>query len=383
VLQVAVSVVLLIGAGLLARTVSRLLSTDLGVDGRSALTVPLHMSEVSRFDQGSRAAFLRDLLQRVRALPGVEAAGIGTNLPPATAPVAFSVRVVQDGRAETRTFDLASASAGYFDAIGARLVRGRWFDAADETGAPAIVLSETAARHLAGLGDPIGRPLPFGLPTPEGGRMTPTVIGIVEDVRHRGLEQPASGSLYLRWSELPASTVQLAVRSTRSIEDLGPAILRMLRDLDPALPLPEVRTMADLARRSIAGREVRAVLVGAFALLAGVLSLTGLATALGRSVGERRREIAVRAALGATPERTTRQVLRDGLILSGAGLGLGLAIAASLGRAAAALLFGVSPYDAVTFAGVAIAVALLSILAAWFPARRASRIQPLELLRSE
>jgi len=383
VLQVAMSVVLLIGAGLLGRTVAGLLATDLGVDGERTLTFQLRMTEVSRFDVRTRAPFLAELMRRVREVPGVEAAGVGTNLPPVTAPVAFSIRVVQDGRSETRTFDLAAATPGYFEAIGARLVRGRWFEARDEAGAPVAVLSESAARHLAGRGDPVGRPMPFRLPTPAGAPVPPVMIGIVEDVRHRGLEQPASGSIYVLWSALPASTVQLAVRSTRHADEIAPVVLRVLRDLDPAVPLPEARTVGDQVRQSVAGREMRAVLVGAFAVLAGVLALSGLSTALARSVRERRREIAIRAALGASPHRTIRRVLRDGVVLAAAGLGLGLALAAALSRSAAALLYGVSPYDTATYAGVTIGVALLALVAAWLPARLASRIQPLELLRSE
>jgi predicted permease len=383
VVQIAMSVVLLIGAGLLGRTVVRLLTTDLGMDGHGTVTFQLRMNEISRFDAATRAPFLLELLRQVRAVPGVEAAGIGTNLPPITAPVAFTIRVVQDGRSETRTFDLASASPGYFEAVRARLVRGRWFETSDETVAPVAVLSEAAMRHLAPVGDPVGRPTPFGLATPTGARVTPTVIGVIEDIRHRGVDQPASGSIYLLWSALPASTVQLAVRSARGRDDIAPVILQILRELDPSMPLPEARTVDDQVRLSIAGREMRATLVGAFAILAGVLALSGLSTALARSVHERRREIAIRAALGATPERATLYVLRDGLALAGIGLALGFGIAAALGKASATLLYAVSPYDLTTYATVATVVGLLALFAAWLPARRASHIQPLELLRSE
>lgn len=135
--------------------------------------------------------------------------------------------------------------------------------------------------------------------------------------------------------------------------------------------------------RAILDREVRVLLVGAFAALAALLAAGGLSAALGRSVRERRREMAVRAALGASPTRTVRLVLGDGLVLASIGLAIGLGLAAALGRAAATLLYGVSPYDALTFALVAIGVGVVSVAAAWWPARRAARISPLELLRSD
>jgi predicted permease len=381
--QVAMAVTLLVGAGLLARTVAHLLTTDLGIDASRVTTFRLRMTERSRFDATSREPFLRELVRRTRQLPGVAAAGVGSNLPPSTAPVAFSIRVVQDDRAETRTFDLGSASPGYFDAIGARLVRGRWFEPRDESGPPIAVLSEMAARHLQGLGDPVGRPLPFAIPTPAGERARPLVVGVIEDIRHHGLDRPAHGGIYLLWSQLPAGITYLAVRSQGPAEAIGPPVLRLLRELDPRLPLPEPRTVAQEMHRAILDREIRVLLVGTFAAIAALLAAGGLSAALGRSVRERRREMAVRAALGASPTRTVRLVLGDGLALASIGLTIGLGLAAALGRTAATLLYGVSPYDAMTFAVVAIGVGMVSVAAAWWPARRAARISPLELLRSD
>jgi putative ABC transport system permease protein len=383
VVQIAVAVVLLVGAGLLVRTVAHLLDTDLGIDAGRTLTLRLRMTEMSRFDAAARAPFVAEIVRRVQALPGVQYAGVGTNLPPSVAPVAFTIRVVQNGRNETRTFDLGSATSGYFDAIGARLVRGRWFDGRDEAGPRVAVLTETAARHLAGLGDPLGKPLPFVLPTSTGERVNPTVIGIVEDIRHHGLEQPAHGGIYVLWSHLPAGFSYLVVRSAGSAEAIAPAVLRVLRDVDPALPLPEVRTLEQEVHRSILGREMRVALVGSFAVLAAALALAGLSGALARSVTERRRELAIRAALGATPRRTMGLVVRDGLVLQAIGLAIGLGLALALGQSAASLLYGVSPYDTPTLGAVAGGVAVLGFVAAWLPARRAARVNPRELMRSE
>jgi predicted permease len=388
VVQIAVAVVLLVGAGLLTRTVLQLLDTDLGVGTEISqsrtMTLRLRMTPMSRFDAGARGPFVDDLVRRVRQLPGVEAAGIGTNVPPTTAPIAFSLRIVpENGPVEMRTFDLGSATAGYFEAIGARLIRGRWFDERDDASRPVAVLTETAVRYLGRTNDPIGRPLAVGLPALDGVRLNPTVIGIIQDVRHHGLETPASGGIYVLWSQVPAGFSFLAVRTAGPVGTIAPSILRVLREADPTLPIPEVRTLEQETRQSILAREVRVALVGTFAALAIMLAVAGLAGALARSVTERRREIAIRAALGATPGLTTRLVLREGLLLQAIGLTLGIGIAFALAQSAATLLYGVSARDPLTFTGVAAAVTLLGLAAAWVPARRAARVQPQELLRGD
>jgi len=383
VLQLTMAVVLLVGAGLFARTVQHLLATDLGIDPERAVSVRLRLTDTTGFDASPEAPRLAELMRRVRELPGVEAAGIGSNLPPSTAQVAFSVRVVVGDSVETRTFDFGSASPGYFEAIGARLLRGRVFEERDLTGPPVAVLSEGAARHLSDVGDPLDRPLAFSVPTPSGERVTPTVVGIIEDVRHRGLEQPANGNIYVLWSAMPSSLTYLAVRSARPADVLAPELARLVRDVSPAWPVPEVRTLEDGVRQAIVNREMRMVLVGAFATLAAGLAIAGLAGALWRSVGERRREMAIRSALGASPRQMTRRVLLDGLRISAVGVTAGLCIAAWLGRSAASLVYGISPFDARTFVIVGGGLIVVAAAAAWLPARRASKVDPVALLRSD
>jgi predicted permease len=385
VIQIAVAVVLLIGAGLLARTVTHLLETDMGIDARpgrnETMMLRLRMTAMSRFDAGARAPFVDDLVQRVRQLPGVEAAGVGTNLPPTSAPIAFSLRIVpENGPTEMRTFDVGSATPGYLEAIGARVIRGRLFNDSD---AAVAILTETAVKYLGRTGDPIGQPLSVGLPALGGVKIDPKVVGIIADVRHHGLDAPASGGIFVLWSQVPAGFSYLAVRTAGPVGAIAPSVLRVLRDADPSLPIPEVRTLEQEARQSILGRETRVALVGAFAVIAVTLALAGLTGALARSVTERRREIAIRAALGATPQLTARLVLREGLALQAIGLTIGIAIALALARTTATLLYGVPAHDPATFAGVAAAVLTLGFVAAWVPAQRAARVDPQELLRGE
>ncbi|MEZ5316052.1 MAG: ADOP family duplicated permease [Vicinamibacterales bacterium] len=383
VVQLAMAVVLLVGAGLFARSVTSLLSTDLGIDPGDALTFRLHLTETTRFDATSQGPFIEELLRRVRALPGVEAAGVGSNLPPGTAQLRMMIRVVNGEDSQTKTFEFGSASPGYFEAIGARLVRGRLFEPSDVGGPPVAVLSESAERHTASLGDPVGRELFYPLPRATGDRVKPRVVGIIQDVRYAGLETPANGSIYVLWSELPTGLTYLTVRGRTPAATLAPAVLRTMRDLDPTLPLPEVRTLSQEVHRTILGREMRLALVGAFAVLACLLSLAGLSGVLGRSVTERRREIAIRAVLGATPIRAVALVLRDALLLTLVGVVAGLGLAVATGRSLASLLYGVTPTDPLTFGVVAGGLALLALAAVVVPAARASRVRPAELLRSE
>jgi predicted permease len=383
VIQMAMAVVLLVGASLLARTVSTLLARDLGVDGGQTLTLRLRLTETTRFDNVDEGPFVEELLRRLRELPGVEAAGISSNLPPRTAQIAFTLRVENaTGAATTQVYDFGSASSGFFEAIGARLVRGRWFEPRDQLGEPVMVLSESAARQLAINGDPMDRG-PFAVMAPSGDRVRPRVIGVIADVQHQGLEAQPNGSIYLRRAELPTGLAFLVVRTDGAPEALAPSLLRVLRDLDPGLPLPEPRTLEQEVHRAMIDRELRLALVGAFALVAVALAVAGLVGALSCTVTERRREMAIRAVLGATPRSAMARVLIDGAVLAVAGLAIGLAASVALGRSIATLLYGVSPFDPWTFGGVAGAVGLVVALAAWLPARRAARVQPLELLRSE
>jgi predicted permease len=381
--QMALAVVLLVGAGLFARTVAGLLATDLGIDPGGSFAVRVRLTETARFDAGSQAPFVRETLRRVRELPGVAAAGFGSSLPPASAQLQFTLRVVTDAGTDTRAFDVGSATPGYFEAIGARLQRGRWFETADADRAPVAVISASAAAQLAPLGDPMDRELPFSLPGPDGTRVRPRVIGVIEDVRYQGLERPAQGNVYVPWSSLPTGLSFLIVRPASASIDLGPAVLRVLREVDPSLPLPEARTLADEVQRQVASRQMRLTVVGGISLAATWLAIAGLAGTLGRMVSERRRELAMRAVLGATPGETLRRVFTEGAWLIALGLAVGLAVSAGLARALGSLVYGVSPFDPITYVTVSAGLAALAAAAIWIPARRAAGVQPLELLRQD
>jgi putative ABC transport system permease protein len=381
--QVALAVVILAGGALLVRTVIVLMSVDTGVNPRGAVSMRLLVTDTSGFAAADRAPLVRELLDRVRALPGVTAAGIGANLPPTRNQIQMAVRMIRGKRDETLMLSLAPLTDGYLDALGARVLRGRLFEARDAaTPYAGVVISATAARHMFDSLDVIGRPLPLTLPRmPKGTRAT--VIGVVDDVRYSGLEGPPGAAVYVTWQALPFGQVFMAVRGTGDPMTLAHTVRRTLREIDATLPVVDGQPLVDVIEGTVADRRLRALLGGSIALLAFAVALVGLAGGLLHAVTERRRELAIRAALGATPHGTMRMVLGEGVILIASGLIAGLAASLAINRMLAGLLYGVTPTDPLSLAAVAALVATIAITVCYLPARRAAKADPVELLRAE
>ena len=390
--QIALSIVLLSGAGLLVRTVERLLDEDGGFDARQVLTARLLLADTSFIEGGARAqtAFVDALLERVRGLPGVRAAGVGSVLPPDDDPVSVEYVYEDDrGAASQREIilSLGAVTRGYFAALGTRLQEGRRFDAADNLAETSpVMLSETAARFVypdEAPEAPLPRPMPYGaIPALGIGRWAP-VIAVVDDMKYAGLAAPRGGSIYAPWARVPNGVSHLVVRTTGDPMALAPAVRDLIRTLDPSLPVPEVRSLEDHVAGSIAERRLRALPAAGFAALALAVAMVGLFGALARAVVERRHELAVRAAVGASPGRLVRLVLRSAVAVTGVGLAAGLPAAAATGRGLSSLLYGVGPYDPATFAAVAAVVVLTALAAAAIPARRAARLDPMVALRAD
>jgi hypothetical protein len=329
-----------------------------------------------------RGPVMEELLRRVRALPGVGAAGVGSNMPPANMMIQMTVRLVGDAGERVTDLSLAAATPGFLPAIGARLLQGRDFQDGDERGRLVAVISETAARRLMPPGDVIGRELPTTLPgLRQRGRAA--VIGVVSDVKYSGLEEHADAAIYVMWNALPVGHAFLAVRTGRDVASLASSLRAIQREIDPRMPVMPVRTLDEVVERTVADRRLRALLGGSVALLAFAVAMVGLAGSLMRIVLERRQELAIRAALGASPARAVRTIMHEGVALAGCGVVLGVAGALAVGRALRTLLHGVSPHDPLTLGGVALFVGVVSLLACYVPARRAARVDPLMLLRTE
>ncbi len=384
--QIALSIVLLTGAGLLVRTVDRLLDEDGGFEPRQALTARLMLADRPLVGGDDQNAFVETLLDRVRGLPGVQAAGVGSLLPPDDEPISVQFAYDIGDGSPTREIVLSfgAVTRDYFAALGARLRDGRRFDAADDFADPGpVMLSETAARFVYPDDEAVGRSMYYGAIPALGIARRAPIVGVVDDMKYEGLAAPRAGSIYVPWLRAPTGVSYLVVRTTGDPMTLVPAVRHLIRTLNPSLPVPDVRTLEDHVAGSIADRRLRVLPAAGFAALALAVAMVGLFGALARAVAERRHELAIRAAVGASPGRLVRLVLRSALAVTGAGLAAGLLAAAATGRGLASLLYGVGPYDPAAFAAAAVAVVLAALAATAIPARRAARLDPMAVLRAD
>jgi hypothetical protein len=312
----------------------------------------------------------------------VTAAGAGSSLPPNNGSLVMTLRVVTDSAEKTTPeVTFSAVTPGYLEAIGARLLRGRLFAAGDERSAALIVvLSESAARTLSPGREPTGTSLDFYLPGLHQ-RGHPAVIGIVGDVAYEGLEFSPGPAIYVLWRELPASQLYLAVRSSGDPRAIAPVVRAALREADPALPVMPIRSMDAAVTRSVSDRTVRALLGAGAAALAFAIAAVGLAGGLSRAIAERRRELAIRAALGATPATSVRLVLRDVAFIVGSGTAVGMGAGIAGARLLRSAVYPVSPYDPLVLSGVGVLVVVLSIAVCVVPARRAATVDPMDVLR--
>jgi predicted permease len=378
--QIALSVVLLVGAGLLTRSVTSLLREDSGFIPEGALEAKIILSDRPLLENG-RQAFVRGLLDRVGALPGVMHAGLGSALPPTPPLITMSMRYVDEdtGVDESRFMQVVSVTPGYLRALGAQFVRGS--DMGNDTAGDVVILSESAARfHFRGK-EPIGAQLP-SMPSLLGVRR-PRVIGVVRDIKYEGLDTPPGSTMYVPWMGRPMGTGYLIVRYVGDFTQIGTAIRTIVRDLDRAVPIQDIRSMDEVMDRSIANRRFRMFPAVGFAALALSVALVGLLVTLARAVAERRQDLAVRAAVGASPSQLVWMILAKGLALTGLGVAVGVATAWAVGRNLSHLLFRVTSSDPVTYGSVVLVVSAASMIAVYIAARRAAHADPLAALRHE
>lgn len=382
--QIALAVVLLSAGGLLTRTIVGLLRADIGLEPRGVIVSQWMLTSAINFEATGRERWMQNVLVRIRAIPGVIAAGAGSSLPPDNAAIVVTARFVNGANViDTPELTLASVTPGYLEALGTRLRQGRFFEQADERRSDFVtVLSESAARMLMHDVNPVGRPLPIDLPGVRG-RARPTVLGVVADVKYSGLEFAAGPAIYVLWKELPAGQIYLALRIRGDAPAVAPMLRALLREADSAMPVMPIRTLDEVVQRSVADRRLRALLGGSVALLAVAIAIVGVAGGLGRMVSERRRELAIRAALGATPYRALSMVMVDATIITAAGLGVGMMATLAASDVLRSLVFGISPHDPLTLLLVAVSVSMGSLSACYLPARRAAATNPLDMLRDE
>lgn len=361
--QIALCSILLVSANLLVRTVAALTNDDHGFEPARALEARIVLSD-SAFpvDNRARDAFIPALLDRVRGVPGVQYAGFGTSLPPR--PPLVSVRIAvrsADGEQE-RMMSIAWATPGYLRALGARFLAGRDFTSVDGSdSSPGVVLSESAARALFAGENPIGRPIP-NLPSMFRAAAHSRVVGVVRDIKYDGLDSPPGSTIYLPSGRRSLGRGYLVARTQQEPVGLVAEIRRIAAEIDPTIPIAEVQSLEDALSQSIADRRFRALPAVLFGSLALAVALVGLVASLSMLIAERRRDLAIRLAVGARPSTLVRAVIRQGMVLTAVGVACGLGIAIAAARGLSAFLYQVSPYDAVSFVGAACVIAASAIL---------------------
>jgi putative ABC transport system permease protein len=380
--QVAVSFLLLVSAGLTLRSVWNLQAVDAGFNPENVLAVAVDLDWAHYKTPALRRIFQRALLEKARALPGVAAAAYSSSYPldgtgRNTAGVQVEGRNVAD--ADLPQAGLRSASAGALATLGIRIERGRGFDGTDRDGAPPVaVLGHGLASRLFGSEDPVGRRVTFGPGKP----LWHIVVGVIADVRDLSLDRDPGDAVWLSLDQHPALSGSLLLRSRRDPNDLAAAARRLVLDIDPRQPVGRVQTLETARAASLAAPRLTTVLLCAFAALALAVTVIGLGGVVAFGVVRRTREIGIRMALGADRGAILAAVLREGLAAVGTGLLVGAAAALLLARVIARLLFGVPPTDPVTYLAVALVLVAVAALACLVPARRATAVQPSLALRS-
>jgi putative ABC transport system permease protein len=377
--EIAVALVLLVGAALLLRSFSALARVDTGIDTRNLLTFDLVLSGERAASRARQVAFYDEVLRRLSAVPGVQAAGAAVTLPIGGDDFAAGVHVegtpeAAPGQAPRAGYQVVTP--GYFRTMGIPVIAGRDVRDSDTAEAPRIVLvNETFARqHWPGR-DPLGRRMRIG----RGGWMT--VVGVVGDIRHLGPATPPRPEFYEAHSQSPFSFMAFVVRTHGDPRSSIPAIRAAIAGLDPAQPIAGAATMDEHLAEALSKPRFLSTLVGVFGAIALTLAVVGIYGVMAYAVAQRTPEIAIRMALGARAPQVMAMVLARALWLAAAGIACGLAAAYGVSRALEGLLFAIAPTDAATYAGVAAALGVVALVAAFVPALRATRIQGARVLR--
>jgi predicted permease len=389
VLQLACSVVLVVLAGLLLRSLMQLNRIDLGFDPRHVLTAQVQLPPIDYPQTASVNEFFRQVEARAAAMPGARAAGAVRILPLARTIGDWSITV--EGRPlaspnENPNGDFQSATPGYLAAMGTTLVRGRLLTADDrEDTEPVVVINDTmAARYWPGQ-DAVGRRFRMGGP----GGKTPfmTIVGIVKTSRHNAVVEEPRAEMYLPHAQLarsvggPGRGMALIVKTEGDPLALAGSLREVVRSLNPNLPVSDVRTMEAVTAEALAGPRFATLLLSVFAVLALTLASIGIYGTISLLVAERAREIGIRMALGAGKDTILTWILAHGVSMTAAGLAIGMVVAFFVTRLVQSLVYGISPLDPLTFTAAPALLAAIALIACLIPARRAAAVDPAVTLR--
>jgi putative ABC transport system permease protein len=377
--QVAISLLLLVGAGLLLQSFAQLLRVDPGFDAGNVLTMNVTLPSVKYAKPQQQTAFFDALLQRVSALPGVRSAATSAAMPLETKRITPMLPEGQpDVPLSERPFiDIQAVSPQWFQTMRVPLRAGREFGAADNVGSQKVVIAnESFARRFWPGQNPLGKGVTIGrLPQPA------QVVGVSADVRNKGLAQDAEAQLYIPFAQLPWTNMNLMVRTAVSPENLTSAVRAQIYALDPDQPVTNIQTVDELVGKSRTQPRFTLVLLGAFSATALALALMGIYGLLAYSVAERRQEMGIRLALGAHRADILLLIVRKGLQLTVAGVTVELVAAFMLTRLMASMLYRAGTHDLATFVLAPLVFLGVALLASYLPARRATKVDPAQALR--
>jgi len=383
--ELAVSVMLLIGAGLLIRSFASLQAVHPGFTPRNVLSFELTMSGRKYNDRQAVLAAYRQLWDRLDTLPGAVAAGGITAFPltqsAAWTPITIEGRTMLPGEKFINA-DMRTTGWRYFQAMRIPLRAGRFFNEQDTTDSPRVaIIDERLAREYFPGQDPIGRRMTAGGPGPNAPWLT--IVGVVGRVKHDSLDSDPRIAFYVPHTQFPSRAMTVIVQSGGEPTALASSVRKVVRGLDPDLPLYRVRAVDEIVDQSLSRRRFSMLLLTVFAGFALALASVGIYGVLAYLVSQGSREIGIRVALGATRGRILGLILRQGFVLAVSGVAVGLAGAFALTRFMRSLLFGIAPTDWLTFAATPALLVLVALGASYIPARRAARVDPIVTLRCE
>jgi putative ABC transport system permease protein len=381
--EVALSLVLLIGAALMVRSFVGLMRADLGIKPERVLAMQISLPPDGYEDKSKRQEFYQQLLRRVEALPGVMKIGAVSIVPFSSSNNSNNFQIVGQPpfrKGQEPYVEVRVTTPGYFGAIGTALRRGRLFTAQDDAKAGRVILvNETFAERFLPGQEPVGQRLRLG----NDDKDTQEIIGVVADVQDDDLDGTVDPTSYLPYSQNLNRTMNLIIRGTQDPNQLVSAVRSEVRALDPLLPVSNVKTVSQMIDERISPKRLMTYIFAVFALCALLLASVGIYGVMSYAVTQRTHEIGIRMALGARAADVLKLVVKNGMSLALIGVAIGLAGAFALTRLLGSLLFRITPTDKVTFGGVALCLILVALLACFFPARRATKVDPLVALRDE
>jgi putative ABC transport system permease protein len=382
--QFALSLVLLIGAGLLLKSFQRLESVDLGFTAENTLTMVATLPRAKYDSQEKALGFYDSALEQLRNSPGIKSVGLTTNLPfvdggSVDGFIVEGQEPSQGGNLASEQAEIQAVTPGTFQTLGIPILQGRDFHASDKANAPLVaIIDEPLARRYWPAGDAVGKRIQT-----TGDQQWMTIVGVVGGIKHLNLAEEKRPHIYGSFWQFPAPRTTFVARTDGPPNSSIPTFRSAIKSVDPDMPLYLVRSMTQIIEQTLGTQRLTNILLTAFAIIALLLAAVGIYSTMSLYVGSRTKEFGIRLALGAEPGALRRNVLRQGLLLTAAGVVVGVAGAFALTRTIQSLLFEVSPTDPVVFTAIPLLLVFVSLLACYTPARRATKVDPLVALRDE